>query len=206
MGLGNPGESYANTRHNLGFRVVDELADRRGIAFQRFGPDFARAETATETGRLVLLKPLTYMNRSGLALARWAAGAGVRLSGTGEPDCLAPVIVFDDLALPLGTVRIRARGGAGGQKGLISVIDVLGGEEFPRVRLGIAGGEGVVPADLWTSYVLEPFAQEEREIAARLVQKGADAVSELLASGPEIAASRFNQRLSAEPDGGDPAG
>ena len=101
MGLGNPGESYANTRHNLGFRVVDELADRRGIAFQRFGPDFARAETATETGRLVLLKPLTYMNRSGLALARWAAGS--RCLRSSSPNWLPSLAWGFSAARPIGS-------------------------------------------------------------------------------------------------------
>jgi PTH1 family peptidyl-tRNA hydrolase len=213
IGLGNPGAEYAATRHNLGFQVVDELARRQRLRFVPGGRTYAEASGPWQGRQLVLLKPMTYMNRSGNALRAWGARHGIRLSGRGpvagpegeSTDVLVPVVVCDDLALPLGGLRIRARGSAGGQKGLASIIAAIGGEEFPRVRLGIGAAEATVPAAEWSDYVLEPFASDERELAAELVRYGADAVTCLLTEGVEAAASRFNRRQPPLSEGWPPS-
>lgn len=191
VGLGNPGREHAGTRHNVGWRVADALARRLGARFARVPGRYDAAEAATDGGRLVLLKPLTYMNLSGDALRSFAARSGVRLGPPEAPGAVTPVVVCDDLNLPLGSLRVRPRGGAGGQKGLASILAALGSEDIPRVRLGIAPGGGVPPAD-WSDYVLAPFTATEREVMAELVAEAADAVLCLLQEGVEAAAGRFN--------------
>jgi PTH1 family peptidyl-tRNA hydrolase len=194
VGLGNPGLEYAHTRHNVGFRVVDEIARRYNWRYERQKGRYLWAEGPAAAGPLILLKPLTYMNRSGEALRGWAARQGVRLTGAADADGLAPIVICDDLALPLGSLRIRARGCSGGQKGLESIIRVLGGDMFPRIRLGIAGREGPIPPEQWSDYVLEPFQPEERDAVAELVAYAVEALECLLAEGAQAAASRYNRR------------
>jgi len=194
IGLGNPGSAYAATRHNLGFRVLDELVNRLGLAYNTLQDQYAWAEWSLNAGVCVLLKPLTFMNLSGLALATWAVRNAQGLSGDGESEGLVPVVVCDDLALPLGAVRIRQRGSPGGQKGLESIVQTLGSQEFPRMRLGIGPREGSLPPQEWTDYVLQPFPPGEAEVAGELVLYAADALQCLVADGPEVAAVRFNRR------------
>ncbi len=215
VGLGNPGARYARNRHNIGWRVLDELARRRGLAF---GPDHGSWQAAVAAdGGLVLLKPLTYMNLSGQALTDWSRWSGRPVTGReaasgpaadpagapGEPvdvpappgpDALRPLVVCDDLALPLGAVRLRARGSSGGQNGLASLIEHLGGEGFPRLRLGIAPADRAVPPELWPDWVLADFDAAEEEAVAPIVAHAADAVECWLELGTEAAGSRFNRR------------
>jgi len=188
MGLGNPGARYASTRHNIGFRVCEELAARLRAVFAPAWPEYR----AAVVGDLTLLEPLTYMNRSGDALAAWRDRAG-------HPDAL-PVVVCDDLHLPLGSLRIRERGGAGGQNGLESVLAAVGHEDVARVRLGVGPRTGAVPPEAWADYVLEPFAADEQDAVADLVGRAADAVLCLLESGVQAAASRHNWRFRPSPD------
>lgn len=211
VGLGNPGAAYAAHRHNVGFGVLDELARRRDLVLATGGDGAWAAATG---GSLILIKPLTYMNRSGEALLAWSRAAGVRLDGRLSPPAddperetaadepgLRPLVVCDDLALPLGSLRLRSRGSSGGQNGLGSIIEAVGGEEFPRLRLGIAPAEGGIdPAD-WADFVLEPFVADEREAAAELVVLAADAVENWLVRGLEDTVSRFNRRV--RPEAGD---
>jgi len=178
VGLGNPGKRYADTRHNIGFLVLDELARREGITFRRSMRFSARQ---AKGGRVRLIQPLTFMNRSGGAVA-----ALLKKSG-GTPEDL--MVVFDDVALPWGDVRIRARGSAGGHNGLTSVIQCLGSEAFARIRVGI----GSKPDKLALSdYVLAPFSAQERKILPDVVQRAADAVEAVWAEGVEWAMNRFN--------------
>jgi PTH1 family peptidyl-tRNA hydrolase len=214
VGLGNPGPAYAAHRHNAGFLVVEELARRLGLSWTG-GPDWRAAAGGGPGGPVVLVEPTTYMNRSGEALAAWAADAGVPLTGEAvpapdpdtdraapEPAGIRPLIVCDDLNLPLGSVRLRARGGSGGQNGLASVIAALGGEEIPRLRLGVAPlGRVVDPAD-WADFVLTDFAADEREAVADLVDHAAAALEHWLAWGLESAVSRFNRRIRPGPEPG----
>ena len=189
LGLGNPGARYRSTRHNLGFRVADLLAERRQAAFSR--PDGITglalvAEVVIAQEPVILAKPRTFMNRSGraaLALCRYfQVGAG---------DL---VVVHDDADLPLGRVRIRQGGSAGGHNGIRSVILSLGTEEFTRVKLGVLGtGRG--DGDL-ADYVLEEFAAEERALADSLAALGAEAVEAVIGEGIAPAMNRFNGRTA----------
>jgi PTH1 family peptidyl-tRNA hydrolase len=184
VGLGNPGQKYAGTRHNVGFRVIDELARRWSIDLpqEKFHAWFGRGTLAGE--QVVLLKPTTFMNRSGPAVL--AAGRFYRL----EPTDL--LVISDDLALPLGRLRLRARGGAGGHNGLQDIIDRLGSDAFARMRLGIDPPIGD-PAD----YVLSRFSESEESIVAATCCRAADAVECWVERGTEFAMNRYN----AEQDG-----
>ena len=185
MGLGNPGATYARTRHNVGFWVVEELAERHGLRFT--GRDY---KSHVATGRIgeedvVLLKPQTFMNVSGDAVGRARRDLGL------EPAEI--VVVYDDLDLPVGRIRVRASAGAGGHHGVESVIEVLGSRDFPRVRIGIGKPEVGETVD----YVLSPPAAQESEILEASVERAADAVEVVLGEGVARAMSRFNGALPA---------
>ncbi|MBA4377103.1 MAG: aminoacyl-tRNA hydrolase [Gemmatimonas sp.] len=220
VGLGNPGERYAWTRHNLGFRVLDALAARARL---RFGP--VRDGCATAAGRLgagevVLVKPVLYMNRSGEALAARARAEGWPLQagapppesagdpGAGEtapgpppsagpppsPMFPPPLAVCDDIALPWGSLRLRAGGSDGGHRGLESLGRALGGTRFPRLRLGVDGSETGIPPPEWADYVLAEFDAAERAAAEDLVQDACEVLLTWLEHGLETAAGRHNRR------------
>lgn len=196
VGLGNPGAAYADTRHNLGFQVLDTVARCHGLQFSLVSGLYEWARWQRPAATCVLLKPLTYMNRSGRALVAWARRNAITLPGPAAGGGLVPVVVCDDLALPLGALRIRPGGSDGGQKGLASIIQALGTQEFARIRLGIAPRSGPVVAPEWSDYVLQPFARDEIPLARELVDHAAAALICLLAEGPEVAAARFNRRES----------
>lgn len=181
VGLGNPGEKYRRTRHNAGFMVVDELAQRLELGpVERIDDGWAvKTEVAGE--RVVLLKPQSFMNRSGPVVE-----AALRHFNA-EPDRL--VVVSDDVALPLGSLRIRARGSHGGQNGLRSIIESIGTEEFPRLRFGIGAPEPVL--DL-AGFVLSDFTDAEVLRVQDMVSKAADAVLALVEHGVEHAMNAFN--------------
>ena len=180
VGLGNPGASYARTRHNVGFWVVDELAARHGLRFARRSYKAEVAEGRIADEDVMLLKPQTFMNASGEAVGRARRDLGL------EPGEI--VVVYDDLDLPVGRIRVRAAAGAGGHHGVESVIEVLGSKEFPRVRIGIGRpGDGDA-----VDYVLAPPAPDEREALDASIERAADAVEAVLAEGVARAMSRFN--------------
>jgi len=179
VGLGNPGPSYAGTRHNVGFEVADLLAKRWGapLSAEKFHAWFGQAEVEGE--RVVLLKPTTYMNRSGQAVQ--AAGAFYKLELS---DLL---VVVDDFAIPLGRLRMRASGSAGGHNGLQDILDRLGSEDWCRLRIGI--GE---PLGMATGHVLDRFGRNEREILDIALPRAADAIECWITQGPEAAMTRYN--------------
>jgi PTH1 family peptidyl-tRNA hydrolase len=181
VGLGNPGDRYRRTRHNAGFMVVDALAARAGVTRGREEADawVGEADVGDEPVRLV--KPLAFMNRSGIVVARLLEASG------GSPADL--VVVVDDAALDLGTLRVRERGSHGGHNGLRSLIDVLGTDEFVRVRIGVRKGE--LPEDL-AGYVLGEFPSEDVLVVQELVGLAADAVTCVLKYGPTETMNRFN--------------
>jgi len=179
LGLGNPGERYAETRHNLGFRVVEELARRRGLRLV----DGACGSRMAEGPGLILAAPQTYMNRSGYAARCFAEHRGV------APQDL--LVVYDDVALPLGRLRLRPSGSPGGHRGMESILENLGSAEVPRLRLGIAPVEEPVGEAL-EEYVLATFSPSELETVQSMVVRAADAVECWLADGPQVAMNRFN--------------
>jgi PTH1 family peptidyl-tRNA hydrolase len=189
VGLGNPGPQYAWTPHNLGFFVLDRLAEQAGASIERpEGRSFiARARLAEQD--VVLAKPQTYMNLSGSAVAD--------LLERFEGDAARLIVVFDDVALPWGMIRVRERGSAGGHNGMKSVIAALGTMEFPRVRLGVRPEHPV--ADL-AAYVLRPMRKADLETAAEMVEAAAEAVGVILRDGVPRAMAQFNRRASPAED------
>ena len=181
MGLGNPGERYAESRHNLGFRLVTELARRRRVAV-----DEQECNARVGGDREVLLAaPQTFMNRSG-----YAVRCLVERHGIAVEDVL---VAYDDLDLPLGRLRLRRSGSPGGHRGMESVIASLRTEEVARLRMGVAGGpDGAPKGDALVDYVLAPFTPEEAEAVAAMIERAADACETWLTEGPEAAMSRHN--------------
>ena len=181
VGLGNPGERYRRTRHNVGFMVVDALAARWGAGKGQVDGEAWTSRVARGGRELVLVKPLTFMNRSGAAVEELLAS-----TGRAAQDVVA---IVDDVALPLGQIRVRPRGSHGGHNGLRSLSEVLGSDDFPRVRVGIRKGDP--PEDL-AEYVLAEFPQDDVLVVQEMVGTAADAVECLLEEGPEAAMNRFN--------------
>jgi peptidyl-tRNA hydrolase, PTH1 family len=168
VGIGNPGPDYAGTRHNVGFEVVDLVLARRGLVFREVAYAGMVAEASAGGARTVLLKPLSYVNRTGAAIAA--------LSRLMELDPSSILVVLDDMALDVGRLRFRSEGSAGGHNGLKSVLDVLATEGVPRLRVGI----GSAPPEAWREHVLTPFSPEERKVIDRAASRAADAVEAFL--------------------------
>lgn len=183
VGLGNPGARYARNRHNIGFRCLQRLAGRHGLEFARRQKN-ARVAQGTVLGQPVLLAlPQTYMNESGRSVGPLVQFYKVPL------DHL--LVVYDDLDLPLGVLRLRPDGGSGGHRGMQSVIQHLGTNAFPRLRLGIGrppGGKD--PAD----YVLEDFRPEEEPIVDEMLDRAVAAIECWLTEGLEKAMSLYNRQ------------
>ena len=188
VGLGNPGLKYERTRHNVGFRVIDELARRWRIDFSR-GRVAGYVGTGSSRGRRVLLvKPTTFMNLSGRSVREAATFYKVALQ-----DLL---VVVDDMALPLGRLRLRAKGSAGGHNGLADIIEQLGGDEFSRVRIGIEQ----VASERMVGHVLSPFTAAEEEIIGPAVCRAADAAECWVIDDVQEAMNRYN-RAEEQTDG-----
>jgi PTH1 family peptidyl-tRNA hydrolase len=182
-GLGNPGEEYADTPHNLGFLVADVLAARHAVRITR--PECMALVGPGQIGGkpVLLVKPQTYMNLSGTSLKPLMAKHEIL------PENL--VLVYDDLDLPWGHVRVRPKGSPGSHNGVISVTGSLGTQEFPRVRVGIHPGH---PLSRGKDYVLSPFTRQQKKDLDELLDRTADAVSLIIAEGVEKAMAAFNRR------------
>jgi len=185
VGLGNPGAQYRGTRHNIGFAVIDEIARRAAVGFESAPAEAVIAKWRRPEGGALLAKPLTFMNLSGQAVGELA-----RYFKVDVPDVL---IVVDEVQLPLGRLRARARGSAGGHNGLKSVIAHLG-DDFSRLRIGV--GRGEQQRDL-ADHVLSRFEKEEAPEVERMTTRAADAAEMFITSGIEAVMNAFN--------GGDPA-
>ncbi len=185
VGLGNPGRKYQGTRHNVGFVTIRILARRHHIHVRSRRNKALVGEGVIAGEKVVLAKPLTFMNLSGQAVG------GLLRRYRLEPSDL--IVISDDVNLPLGRLRVRARGSAGGHKGLSSIIHSLGTEDFARIRIGIGSpGFGMV------DYVLSRFGRAEREVAREATSRTADAVEAVLAAGIEQAMNRFNAPAAAD--------
>jgi peptidyl-tRNA hydrolase, PTH1 family len=188
-GLGNPGDRYRFTRHNVGFRVVDLLADRWGQTGEgrlRDGAALLEVRLPEPIGRVLLVKPMRYMNRSGAPLRAALRQTDVEMA----TDLL---VVSDDIDLPLGRIRMRRSGSAGGHNGLRDIIATFGTDEFARLRIGV-GRAGTA-----ASHVLATFRPDERDAATEMVAVGADAADRWLREGIEAAMNAFNGVDLAEP-------
>lgn len=182
VGLGNIGTEYAGTRHNIGFNVLDALAEASNTVFTtaRYG-DVAEAKFKGRT--LVLLKPSTYMNLSGKAVRYWMETAKIAAENL--------LVISDDIALPFGTLRLRPKGSAGGHNGLKSISELLGTEEYARMRFGVGGD---FPKGHQVEYVLGEWTDEERQAMPERLKVFVDAVRSFVTVGTQLTMTNFNKK------------
>lgn len=183
VGLGNPGEEYRSTRHNIGFQVVDAVAARWNVDIRRTEFRALTAEGNIGRSMVLLMKPQTFMNASGRAVADALSTLGF------SPGRV--IAIYDDLDLPVGRLRVRGDGGAGGHRGVSSMIDQLGTAAFPRIRVGIGRPPEGTPV---IEYVLSPFGADHADEVARTVVRAADAVECIVTDGVTAAMQTFNGR------------
>ena len=181
VGLGNPGEKYAGTRHNAGFWCVDRIAKENGIKFSRKNRSTLVGEGVIEGQRVVLAKPRTFVNRSGASVTYLLARFGAK------PQQL--LVIYDELNLPLGKLRLRPHGSAAGHNGVKSIIEALGTDDFPRLRFGIGRPD---PQSDQIGFVIGQMEEDERQKANEMVERTAEAVSSLLNDGIDVAMNKFN--------------
>jgi PTH1 family peptidyl-tRNA hydrolase len=186
IGLGNPGAAYENNRHNIGFMVVDRLAAANSIKCSRKlwppGRPYLSGRGTIAGGDVVLAKPRTFMNRSGVAVSDLLSSLDI------TPRSI--IVVCDDCDLPFGRIRIRKRGGSGGHKGLESIIEHIGSTDFPRVRMGV--GRPLESDEELSDYVLSPFSPDQKEGLDRVLKRGVASIQTILVKGIEYAMNVFN--------------
>ena len=180
-GLGNPGREYKDSRHNVGFMVLGRLAERLGVTFSRVESRALMTKADYQSSRLILAKPQTYMNLSGQSV-----GALLRFYKLPLENLL---VVYDDVDLPFGTIRMRPSGGSGGHKGMQSIIQTLTSQEIPRMRIGIERPPGRMQA---ADYVLQDFSKEESEMLPEILDRAVDAALTFVTEGVETAMNQFN--------------
>lgn len=185
VGLGNPGKKYATSRHNVGFVLIQRLADKRNAKLKKRKYSAKAAQVELANGPALLVKPWTYMNRSGVAVNGLVEGAGVNL------DRL--LVVYDDLDIPLGEIRIRKTGGPGTHNGMASIVQEIDSTEFPRIRIGIGPLPPGVDA---TDYVLDDFRKEENPVLEDSLITAEKAVDLIVLSGVDEAMNRFNRKVN----------
>jgi PTH1 family peptidyl-tRNA hydrolase len=186
VGLGNPGYEYHRTPHNLGFMAIDRLADACGVEVGRREAQALTAATEFAGVEIVLAKPQTFMNLSGMAVGRLLEN--YRLS----PGDL--LVLADDIDLPLGMLRVRPRGSAGGHNGLKSIIRTLAADDFARLRMGVRPEREV---EDYVSYLLAPFRHAEMDGLGEMLGQSVEAVRVILSEGVQKAMNRFNRRVSS---------
>lgn len=183
IGLGNPGPQYEGTRHNAGFAVADAVAVKTGVAFEAGGGPYVLGAGSYRGTPFAVAKPMDFMNRSGTAVKKLLGRFGL------EPEDV--LIVYDDLALDLGQIRLRGKGGAGGHNGLQDIIDTLNSANFPRLRIGIGAS---FPRGQQVDFVLAPFDEEEQPVIESAVEEAAEAALVFVREGLVPAMNRFNRK------------
>ena len=183
-GLGNPGREYTRNRHNIGFMAIDELAGCFNAVVNRTKNKALIGDIRLGDNKVFLIKPQTYMNLSGNSVGP--------ITKFYKIDPAQVVVIYDELDLPLGTVRIRPKGSAGGHNGMRSVINHIG-PDFPRIRLGIGRPPGRMPVK---AYVLQDFGKDELEIVERMLDQTVKAIETIIRDGVELAMSRYNGDVS----------
>ncbi len=184
-GLGNPGRSYHRTRHNIGFMVVDALAAARSVSIDRIAGGGRIADIRVGGTVVRLLKPMTFMNRSGDAVAEQLVTCGI--------SCGEMVVIHDDIDLAFGRLKIKKKGGDGGHKGIRSIMDACGSGDFIRLRIGI--GRSEIDDDV-VDHVLGAFDEHESTRLPRIIEQARDAVTAILHQGVGMAMNRFNRKES----------
>jgi len=194
VGLGNPGNAYKGTRHNVGFETIDKLCYDFNITTKNNRRFKAHVGEGRMGGKSVLLmQPMTYMNLSGEAVR-----AVMDFYKIPPQDI---IVVYDDVSLPVGDIRVRERGSAGGQKGMISIIAHLNTDEFPRVRIGVGSKP---PSWSLSDYVLSRFLREEWEDMIQGITKAGDAVEQILREGPKPTMNIYNKKIPKKPETEEP--
>jgi PTH1 family peptidyl-tRNA hydrolase len=182
VGLGNPGNKYSETRHNVGFKVVENLARKRNLKFEKVSKNYAVAKGEAENSAFSLLLPLTYMNLSGLAVNEFHSNF--------DFDFQNMLVVCDDINLPLGKIRLRAKGSHGGHNGLLSIINEIKTTDFPRLRIGIGNN---FDKDKQAEYVLSPFTDEEKSVINLSIENAVEICDYFLVGGLKIALEYFSR-------------
>ena len=182
VGLGNPGREYKHTRHNIGFMLVDQLAARLESEFTRTQSKALITDGRYQGRKIILAKPQTFMNRSGHATRVLLKFYKL------EPDHL--LVAYDDVDLPFATLRMKPSGGSAGHKGMQSIIEQLGTDQFPRLRLGVGRPPGQRQA---ADYVLKPFSKEEDEFLSNFIERAADTAQAFITQGIDYAMTNFNR-------------
>ena len=183
VGLGNPGEGYAATRHNTGFQVASRLAKRARVEFAIKAAESRIAEGSLGTARIAIARPQTFMNDSGKAVRK--------LLDRYRMEPAKMIVVFDEIDLPLGKIRIRERGGPGTHNGMRSIVSAVG-EGFPRVRVGVAPSDPAAEIADLAEYDLTPFTADERAVSDDAIVRAAEACEVAIRDGLRIAMDRFN--------------
>lgn len=186
IGLGNPGREYRDSRHNVGFMVIDRLAVRLAARGMRLQSKAIVTSAGLDERKIILAKPQTYMNLSGQSVQGLLHFYRIPTENL--------IVAHDDLDLPFGTIRIRPGGGPGGQRGMASTIELLGTKDFPRLRIGIGRPPGRMnPSD----YVLQSFSKEEQKLLSEILERAADAALTFVTDGLNTAMNRFNGSIEA---------
>ncbi|HPR65117.1 MAG TPA: aminoacyl-tRNA hydrolase [Thermoanaerobaculia bacterium] len=187
IGLGNPGAAYEHNRHNVGFRVVDHLAERWGVSVRNARWNALTGKGIRDGVEVVLMKPQLFMNRSGLPVSMMLHDLNLSLEDV--------LVILDDAALPLGSLRLRKQGSSGGHNGLNDIIEVLDSDRIPRLRMGIGSSPTYLDLAEW---VLSDFRKSEREIVETMLGRGADSVEEVINRGLDAAMAVVNTRTKEE--------
>ena len=183
VGLGNPGRNYSDTKHNFGFWVLDKFAEKRSLKFQAGKGDYL----LVKSNDIALVKPTTYMNNSGMAVADYCRYF------QNTPEEL--LVVYDDIDLPLGTLRFKPSGGSGGHKGMESIIYQLESEDFNRLRIGISAENEMGPSE---RYVLSPFPKDWKEKISEMIEKACDGIDYFLTHDMKETMNKFNEKQAGK--------
>jgi PTH1 family peptidyl-tRNA hydrolase len=186
-GFGNPGREYRNTRHNVGFRLIDSVVSEFNTKLTKVQFKAMTGTIELDNARIILAKPQTFMNLSGQAVAALMRFYKIQLDKV--------LVAHDDIDLPLGTIRIRPGGGSGGQKGLASTIEKLGTQDFPRMRIGIGRPSGSQEA---AGYVLQEFSNSDEKVLQDVLPQAVEAIKVFIADGLEAAMTRYNGNITKE--------
>lgn len=179
-GLGNPGKEYEETRHNAGYKALELLADKLNVKLNKLKFNSVYGDTFINGNKVMLVKPVTYMNRSGIAIAEIMNFYKI------ASDNL--IVIYDDIDIPLGSLRIRPNGSPGTHNGMKSIISSLGSQDFPRIRIGIGRNSDMDLAD----YVLQKFSQIEKDVISSIVEKAALAAVEIVSNNIDSAMQKYN--------------
>ncbi len=191
VGLGNPGEVYQNTRHNVGFKVVDSIAAKTGSFFHKEDNLFLAASCSLKNAEVLLIKPMTFMNRSGIAVKKAVDELLV------NPENI--LIIYDDVHLSLGTLRLRLHGSDGGHNGLASIIEAIGTFKIPRLRVGIAPLNIRLTSEDLIDFVLSPFSDDECKIMERMYNIAAEAALSFVEFGSTFTMNNYNKSFLTNP-------